>query len=222
MAKTKKKPKEYTQKEIKKYGLCKHHLVGYKQLKTLVRKQQKYIVNQDKILDRLSKDIENKSNMMNLWMTNRQTWTDKINKDLLAKTEKHQEEIKTIKEHYEKEFAEVNKLYEEAVETNREIVEINRDAIKTNREIIKSHNEITRAYNGLHSVGEFAQDLGIDIKKHNKMLPENNPDYDFSQKHTLLESGKVRHEYKLTPKNPPKKFGKIFKDKIKKSNGEDK
>ena len=222
MAKTKKKPKEYTQKEIKKYGLCKHHLVGYKQLKTLVRKQQKYIVNQDKILDRLSKDIENKSNMMNLRMTNRQTWTDKINKDLLAKTEKHQEEIKTIKEHYEKELAEVNKLYEEAVETNREIVEVNRDAIKTNREIIKSHNEITRAYNGLHSVGEFAQDLGIDIKKHNKMLPENNPDYDFSQKHTLLESGKVRHEYKLTPKNPPKKFGKIFKDKIKKSNGEDK
>lgn len=222
MAKTKKKPKEYTQKEIKKYGLCKHHLVGYKQLKTLVRKQQKYIVNQDKILDRLSKDIENKSNMMNLWMTNRQTWTDKINKDLLQKAENHQKEINEIKAHYEKELAEVNKLYEEAVETNREIVEINRDAIKTNREIIKSHNEITRAYNGLHSVGEFAQDLGIDIKKHNKMLPENNPDYDFSQKHTLLESGKVRHEYKLTPKNPPKKFGKIFKDKIKKSNGEDK
>ena len=222
MAKTKKKPKEYTQKEIKKYGLCKHHLVGYKQLKTLVRKQQKYIVNQDKILDRLSKDIENKSNMMNLWMTNRQTWTDKINKDLLQKAENHQKEINEIKAHYEKELAEVNKLYEEAVETNREMAEVNRDAIKTNREIIKSHNEITRAYNGLHSVGEFAQDLGIDIKKHNKMLPENNPDYDFSQKHTLLESGKVRHEYKLTPKNPPKKFGKIFKDKIKKSNGEDK
>ena len=178
MAKTKKKPKEYTQKEIKKYGLCKHHLVGYKQLKTLVRKQQKYIVNQDKILD-------------------------KINKDLLTKAENHEKEIKKIREHYEKELAEVNKLYEEAVETNREIVEINRDAIKTNREIIKSHNEITRAYNGLHSVGEFAQDLGIDIKKHNKMLPENNPDYDFSQKHTLLESGKVRHEYKLTPKKKP-------------------
>ena len=213
---------EKHQEEIKKYGLCKHHLVGYKQLKTLVRKQQKYIVNQDKILDRLSKDIENKSNMMNLWMTNRQTWTDKINKDLLQKAENHQKEINEIKAHYEKELAEVNKLYEEAVEHNREMAEVNRDAIKTNREIIKSHNEITRAYNGLHSVGEFAQDLGIDIKKNNKMLPENNPDYDFSQKHTLLESGKVRHEYKLTPKNPPKKFGKIFKDKIKKSNGEDK
>jgi len=222
MAKNLKSKKEYTQKEIKKYGLCKHHLVGYKQLKALVNKQQKYIVNQDKVLDRLSKDIENKSNMMNLWMTNRQTWTDKINKDLLQKAENHQKEINEIKAHYEKELAEVNKLYEEAVEHNREMAEVNRDAIKTNKEILKSHNEITRAYNGLHTIGEMAQDLGIDIKKHNKMLPENNPDYDFSQKHTLLESGKVRHEYKLTPKNPPKKFGKIFKDKIKKSNGEDK
>ena len=60
MPKKTKQPKEYTQKEIKKYGLCKHHLVGYKQLEKLVFKQQKYIVNQDKILDRLSKDIENK------------------------------------------------------------------------------------------------------------------------------------------------------------------
>jgi Mg2+ and Co2+ transporter CorA len=204
MAKVKKsKPKEYTQKEIKKYGLCKHHLVGYKQLEKLVRTQQRYIKKNDKILDRLSKDIENKSNMMNLWMTNRQTWTDKINKDLLQKAENHAKEKKEIKEHYEKELAELQKLYEEAVETNREMAEVNRDAIKTNREIIKSHNEITRAYNGLHNIGEFAQDLGIDIKKHNKMLPENNKDYDFSQKHTLLESGKVRHEYKLTPKKKP-------------------
>jgi Mg2+ and Co2+ transporter CorA len=204
MAKAKKsKPKEYTQKEIKKYGLCKHHLVGYKQLEKLVRTQQRYIKKNDKILDRLSKDIENKSNMMNLWMTNRQTWTDKINKDLLQKAENHAKEKKEIKEHYEKELAELQKLYEEAVETNREMAEVNRDAIKTNREIIKSHNEITRAYNGLHNIGEFAQDLGIDIKKHNKMLPENNKDYDFSQKHTLLESGKVRHEYKLTPKKKP-------------------
>ena len=192
MAKNLKSKKEYTQKEIKKYGLCKHHLVGYKQLKTLVRKQQKYIVNQDKILDRLSKDIENKSNMMNLWMTNRQTWTDKINKDLLQKAENHAKEKKEIKEHYEKELAEVNKLYEEAVETNREI--------------IKSHNEITRAYNGLHSVGEFAQDLGIDIKKHNKMLPENSDDFQLDQKHTLLENGKVRHEYKMIPKKKKKEI----------------
>ena len=204
MAKNLKSKKEYTQKEIKKYGLCKHHLVGYKQLKALVNKQQKYIVNQDKVLDRLSKDIENKSNMMNLWMTNRQTWTDKINKDLLQKAENHQKEINEIKAHYEKELAEVNKLYEEAVEHNREMAEVNRDAIKTNKEILKSHNEITRAYNGLHTIGEMAQDLGIDIKRHNKMLPENSDDFQFDQKHTLLENGKVRHEYKLTPKKKKK------------------
>ena len=72
-----------------------------------------------------------------------------------------------------------------------------------NNEILKCHNEITRAYNGLHTIGEMAQDLGIDIKKHNEMLPENNKDYQFSQKHTLLESGKVRHEYRVIPKKKP-------------------
>ena len=152
--------------------------------------------------------------MMNLWMTNRQKWTDKVNKNLLEKAENHQKEIKELKEYYEKELGEANKLYEEAVEHNREMAEVNRDAIKTNKELIKSHNEITRAYNGLHTIGKMAEDLGIDISKHNKMLPEHK-DYDFSQKHTLLESGKVRHEYKLIPKNPPT-------TKKKKPNGEDK
>ena len=45
---------------------------------------------------------------------------------------------------------------------------------------------------------------GIDIKKHNGKLPENSKNYKFSQKHTLLESGKVRSEYKLTPKKGKK------------------
>ena len=47
----KKKPKEYSQKEVIKYGLCKHHLVGYKQLEDLVKKQQKYIIKKDKVLE---------------------------------------------------------------------------------------------------------------------------------------------------------------------------
>ena len=33
---------------------------------------------------------------MNIWMTNRQQWTDKINKDLLTKAENHEKEIKKI------------------------------------------------------------------------------------------------------------------------------
>ena len=69
-----------------------------------------------------------------------------------------------------------------------------------NQEILKDHNEITRAYNGLAEMGKFAEDEGIDIKKHNKMLPERNK-YDFSQSHTLLESGKVKHSWKFKKKN---------------------
>ena len=42
--------------------------------------------------------------MMDLWMKNRQQWTDKINKDLLAKAENHNKEIKELKDHYEKEL----------------------------------------------------------------------------------------------------------------------
>ena len=75
-------------------------------------------------------------------------------------------------------------------------------------DLYKEYNEIVRAYNALATLGKFAEEQGIDIKKHNKMLPENNPDYDFKQKHTLLENGKVRHQYYLTPKDKKKKNGK--------------
>ena len=47
-------------------------------------------------------------------------------------------------------------------------------------------------------MGKFGGN-GIDIKKYTKELPENNK-YDFSQKHEVLESGKVKSTWKLTPK----------------------
>ena len=60
----------------------------------------------------------------------------------------------------------------------------------------KDKNDITRAYNGLHSLGKFAEEQGLDIKKASRDLPENQKNkYDFKQKHSLLESGKVTHEY---------------------------
>ena len=63
----------------------------------------------------------------------------------------------------------------------------------------KTNFEVTRAYNSL-------AEQGIDIKKHTKELPENKyKDFKFSQKHEVLESGKVRSTYKLTP---PKKTTK--------------
>ena len=201
MAKNLKSKKEYTQKEIKKYGLCKHHLVGYKQLKALVSKQQKYIVNQDKVLDRLSKDIENKSNMMNLWMTNRQTWTDKINKDLLTRAENHEKTLAEIKAYYEGELKEQKDLYNECIDANKELSKVNRHCIKVNKDIIKDHHEITRAYKGLHDMGKFAEEEGIDVKRHYKMLPEDKDQfYDFKQCHKLLENGKVQHTWSVKKK----------------------
>ena len=68
------------------------------------------------------------------------------------------------------------------------------DCLEKNQELLKSHVEITRAYNGLHEMGKFAEDLGIDITKHNKKLPEY---HQFEQKHTLLESGRVQHIYSM-------------------------
>ena len=65
----------------------------------------------------------------------------------------------------------------------------------------------------LGDLGKFAEEQGIDIKKHSRELPENWKDYKFSQKHTLLESGKVRHEWSLTP---PKFLKKKPRTKTKK------
>ena len=38
--------------------------------------------------------------------------------------------------------------------------------LEKNQELLQSHHEITRAYNGLHEMGKFAEELGIDIKQH--------------------------------------------------------
>ena len=63
----------------------------------------------------------------------------------------------------------------------------------------KERNDAVRAYQGLQQMGKFAEELGVDIK--NEKLPENLKDqFEFSQKSTLNESGKVKHSFKLKPK----------------------
>ena len=75
----------------------------------------------------------------------------------------------------------------------------NNDLYKKNQDLVKDNYELTRAYNGLHTLGKFAEDEGIDIKKHNGKLPENSK-WEFEQKHTLTEGGKVKHQYRVKPK----------------------
>lgn len=84
--------------------------------------------------------------------------------------------------------------YAKAFWNNQSVHELERE------DWTKKYNEIVRAYNGLHQMGKFAEELGIDIRKHRKNLPESK-DYEFSQTHKLLESGRVQHIYKLNKKN---------------------
>jgi len=86
----------------------------------------------------------------------------------------------------------VNKVFDDYKEANDSLAE-------KNKEIVKDNFDLTRAYNGLSQLGHFAEESGIDIKKHNGKLPENNK-WGFEHKHTLTESGKVKHQYKLKPK----------------------
>jgi|TARA_R100000664_G_C2707628_1_gene105615 hypothetical protein len=85
----------------------------------------------------------------------------------------------------------------------QEYIKANKELKKQNEELHKNNNELTRAYNGLAEMGKLATELGIDIKKHNDNLPESKK-YNFSQKHTLLENGKVRHQWKASPKKEDK------------------
>ena len=184
-----KKNNKVTQRDILKYNLCEHHEVGYIQLQKLCKRQEKTI-------ERLSKQIERSGNQLEEW----QNWVSKISEKLIVKVNNHNKEMEAQKNLYEKELDELGDLYDKAVEHNREFVKVNQQCLETNRDILREHNEITRAYNGLHHMGKFAEELGIDIKKHNKMLPENDEYNEFTQKHQLLESGKVKHTWTLKKK----------------------
>ena len=80
----------------------------------------------------------------------------------------------------------------------RKNIAINRVS-KINKYLYRDNFELTRAYNGLAQMGQFAEEIGVDIKKYNGQLPENNK-CDFEQKHTLTETGKVKHQYRMKPK----------------------
>lgn len=125
-------------------------------------------------------------------------------KKLVSDIEKKNERIDFLDDYVENEIDKLNKLIEERTleykKANVHLVDINADLQKKNI-------EITRAYNGLAMMGKFAVENGIDIKKHNRELPEHPLNkYKFEQKHEVLESGQTKSTYQLTPKK--KKKGK--------------
>ena len=65
----------------------------------------------------------------------------------------------------------------------------------------KGKTDAVRAYQGLAQMGKYSESMGIDLEKACEELPETEKNkYKFSQKHTVLESGKVKHSYTLKPK----------------------
>ena len=185
-----------TDKDRKKYGVCEHDQVSYKALDKMCRSLLLHC-------KRLSRDIDRKGRMMEVWMKkqkDKMTLEDQLTEDkahLLLKQNTIESFEDQIKEKNLK-IEELQNLYDEAIEINNDVVEKNRDCIKANQTLLKDHNEIVRAYNGLAEMGRYAEEIGVDIKKHRSQLPEG---YEFNQSHTLLESGKVKHSYKLKKKN---------------------
>ena len=185
-----------TDKDRKKYGVCEHDQVSYKALDKMCRSLLLHC-------KRLSRDIDRKGRMMEVWMKKqkeRMTLEDQLTEDkahLLLKQNTIESFEDQIKEKDLK-IEELQNLYDEAIEVNADVVDKNRDCIKANQTLLKDHNEIVRAYNGLAEMGRYAEEIGVDIKKHRSQLPEG---YEFNQSHTLLESGKVKHSYKLKKKN---------------------
>ena len=94
--------------------------------------------------------------------------------------------------------------HKELKSLHKELTATHEDCLCKNEKILKDHHEITRAYEGLHILGRECSEFKINLKKHQKMLPE----YKFHQKHELLESGRVKHIYKLIPPKIKKKGDK--------------
>ena len=152
-------------------GACEHDMVSYKALNKACNKLFARSEKDSLQFNELVKEI---------------TWHRNTIRELRIAGKKNAKKYNT----------DFSKMYMEYAKTVDEYIKANEDLSKANQKLIKDINEVTRAYNGLHSMGKFAQEQGIDIKKHQRVLPE----YNFSQKDTLLESGKVRHEFNVTKK----------------------
>ena len=129
---------------------------------------------------------------------------DNYNKILVHDIERKNEKIQILEQYIEKELDEVNKILKGRLTDYKNA---NNSLVEINAGLQKKNIEITRAYNGLAMMGKFAVENGIDIKKHNRELPEHPLNkYKFEQKHEVLESGQTKSTYQLTPKK--KKKGK--------------
>ena len=201
----KKSKTKVTEKLRKKYGACEHDKVSYKELNKGF--SELFIAHR-----RVCRDNDRKGKILETIVTEKKQQLKNIG-DQKAK------QLDVLKNLYATKLNEMKANYNEVIDDweaqndqlkadlkechkiNKDVLKKNKDCIKKNKAILKDHHEITRAYNGLHQMGKFAEQSGIDITKHNKQLPE----YDqFEQKHVLMESGRVNHVYTFKKKGDKK------------------
>jgi hypothetical protein len=185
------------EKTRKKWGVCEHDFISYKELqngqKLLYIAHRRVCKDNDRKGIILKHIVQDHTRLVKQWETKLLNTNNSYAKKLNELKASYDESINDWSNHYNRAIADLN----EALAVNKNILKKNKDCIKKNKQILKSHNEITRAYNGLHHMGKFAQEQGIDIKEHQKQLPENEL---FEQKHTLMESGRVKHTYTFKKK----------------------
>ena len=193
----KKSKTKVTERLRKAYGVCEHDNISYKELekgqKLLFIAHRRVCRDNDRKGIILKHIVQDHTRLVKQWETKLLNTNNSYAKKLNELKASYDESINDWSNHYNRAIVDLN----EALAVNKNILKKNKDCIKKNKQILKSHNEITRAYNGLHHMGKFAQEQGIDIKEHQKQLPENEL---FEQKHTLMESGRVKHTYTFKKK----------------------
>ena len=159
----------------------KQHIKYVMSLEDQLQEDKAHLLLKQNTIETLEEDITKKGELMALWVKSQKRNVKLVNRQREIEADEHK------------------RLFEKLVEFR----DANTELAEHNKKITQDNFDLTRAYNGLHTLGKFAEESGVDIKKHNGKLPENHK-WDFEQKHTLTEGGKVKHQYKLKAKKENK------------------
>ena len=157
------------------------HIKYVMSLEDQLKEDKAHLLLKQNTIETLEEDITKKGELMALWVKSQKRNVKLVNRQREIEADEHK------------------RLFEKLVEFR----DANTELAEHNKKITQDNFDLTRAYNGLHTLGKFAEESGVDIKKHNGKLPENHK-WDFEQKHTLTEGGKVKHQYKLKAKKENK------------------
>ena len=176
-----KKPKIDTQKIHKAHKkLGKPKTLNKAQLEKLVKHfKVKHMFNLEEVIVAQQQDIHHLRNSNKV-----------LHKRINSDGESIDFQRKTIEQHRDLHKVLIDKYEDRIEELEKEL-----------QDCAKQRNDSIRAYNGLAQMGKMAEQMGIKLEEACKNLPDNERNkYEFSQKHTVLESGKVKHAYHLKPK----------------------